>query len=93
MTNRRSAFLAEHLRQPTAEEARQLAEQERADRRDAEAARYEAGLRQAYLATPGATPEQWEKEKPAILAEARKARAVANADAARKAQSRLYRNF
>jgi hypothetical protein len=93
MTTRRSAFLAEHKRQPTAAEERQLAEQERDDRREAEATRHETELRRAFLAAPGATPEQWEREKPAILAKDRAERAVKNKDAARRAQGRLYRSF
>jgi hypothetical protein len=93
MTNRRSAFLAEHKRQPIAAEERQLAEQVQADRRAAEATRHELELRRAFLDTPGATPEQWEQEKAAILATDRAERAVKGKDAARRSQCVLYRTL
>jgi hypothetical protein len=93
MTNRRANFLAEHKRQPTREEALQLVELEREDRRAAEAERHERELRRAYLASPGADEAGWEREKAGILATERAERAVKNEDAARAAQGRMYRDF
>jgi hypothetical protein len=93
MTNRRSAFLAEHKRQPTAAEERQLAEQERDDRREAEATRHETELRRAFLAAPGATEDDWATQRDEILATDRAERAIKNTDAARRAQSVLYRTL
>jgi hypothetical protein len=93
MTNRHAEFAAKHLRQPTPDEERQLAEQERQDRREADAQRRERELRHAYLDTPGATPESWEKEKAGILTKDREEQAIKNKDAARQAQSQLYRSF
>jgi hypothetical protein len=91
--NRRAEFAAKHLRQPTREEAQQLVELEQEDRRQREAERHERELRRAFMATPGATPEQWEKEKTTILATDRAEQSAKNKDAARQAQGRLYRNF
>jgi hypothetical protein len=91
--NRRAEFAAKHLRQPTREEALQLVELEREDRRQREAERHERELKRAYLATPGATEDDWKREKAGILATERAEQAVRTKDAARRAQGRMYRNF
>jgi sigma54-dependent transcription regulator len=93
MMNRRANFLAEHKRQPTREEAQQILELEREDRRAAEATRHETELRRAYLACPGADEAGWARERSAILAEDRKERALQAKDAARRAQSVIYKEF
>jgi hypothetical protein len=93
MTNRHAEFAAKHLRRPTREEAQQILELEREDRKAQVAERHERELKRAYMATPGADEAGWEREKAGILAEDRKARAVKNKDAARRAQGRLYRSF
>jgi hypothetical protein len=93
MTNRRNAFLAKHIRQPTPDEAREIEHQEREDARQRDAQCHERELRRAYLATPGADEAGWEREKAAILAADRKERTVKGRDAARRAQGQLYRVF
>ncbi len=67
-TTRRSDFLAKHLRQPTREEALEIAEQERADRREREVQRHERELKLAFMSQPGATASSWEKERAGLLA-------------------------
>ncbi len=89
----RANFAAEHRRPPTPAEAIALTEQARAEARDAERARHERELRRAYLDTPGATEDDWAKQRDEILATDRAAQAVKNKDAARRAQGRLYRSF
>jgi hypothetical protein len=91
--NRRSAFLAEHKRQPTKEEALQLVELEREDRRAAEAERHETELRRAFMSQPDASEESWEKERAGLLAADRLERTAKARESARAAQSRMYRSF
>ena len=79
-----------------AAEARQRDEEQRqevATLRARRAAEHEEALRQSFLATPGATPEQWEAEKAEILKKDREARALGREDRARSAQAALYRTF
>ena len=82
---------SEHAEQAKAEqEAEQAATTaSRAER----AAALEDALRRAFLATPGATPEQWVAEKAGILAEDRKQAALRREDQARRSQGSLYRSF
>jgi hypothetical protein len=93
LSQRRGAFLAEHRRQPTPEEEREMREAAREDAKAAEAERHENELRRAYLGQPGATEAGWAQEKSAILEKDRAERTLANREAARRAQSALYVDF
>lgn len=91
---RKAAFFAEHRRKPTPEELRQLEQDVREARRQADGERHEAGLKRAYLGSnPDASESDWQREKGGILAEDRKRRTTAADDAARTAQGAMYRNF
>jgi hypothetical protein len=50
------------------------------------AADFEWGMKDRFMATPGATEEQWTKEREGILAEARRKAALEGDDAARRSQ-------
>lgn len=91
MSNRHNAFVAEHLRPPTPEEARGIAEQEREDRRQQEAERHEREVKRIYMSQPGATESGWATEKAGILAKDRAAQMVKQRDATREQLTRSYR--
>jgi len=69
-----------------AQEAQQRVEEARARR----AAEFEAALKVSFLGTPGATEDDWQRERGGILAEARKQAALAGDDAARRASAARY---
>lgn len=94
MKNRRAEFTAKHSRRPSPDEEREIRRLEQEDRRIEVAERQEREVKRAYLsANPGADEALWEREKTALLAADRAARAKRQEAAARESQSRLYRSF
>lgn len=87
-----SAFVAKELREPTPQEAQELAALEAEDQRKREAERYERDIRRIYLSQPGATEAEWSKEKARILADDRAARTVRERNAAQAQIARSYRS-
>jgi hypothetical protein len=86
-----SAFVAEHLRPPTSEEAKELAALEQEDHRQRESERHERDVRRIFMAQPGATEADWSKQKADILAKDRAAQTVKQRDVAREQMTRSYR--
>lgn len=88
-----SAFVAKELREPTSEEARELAALEAEDQRKRESERYERDVQRAYMATPGADEAGWKRDRAEVLAESRKADTLRQREEARRSQAALYRSF
>ena len=87
-----SAFVAKELREPTPEEARELAALEAEDQRKREAERHERDVKRIYLNQPGATESGWATEKASILAKDRAERTVRERNAAQAEIARQYRS-
>jgi hypothetical protein len=64
---------------------------DRAAKERAEADRWEAELRQRYMATPGATDDDWKRDRDSVISEARKRAALDSDDTARTAFAAQYR--
>jgi hypothetical protein len=76
-----------------ADSARRAAEQSQRAREAsarAEAQAWENGLRDRYLATPGATEDDWNRDRESVISEARKRAALSEDDAARRSFAQGY---
>lgn len=63
---------------------------QREARAKAAADAWEADLQRRYLATPGATEADWQRDRADVIASARKSAALAADDAARDLNARRY---
>lgn len=64
---------------------------DRAAKEQAASEAWENGLRERYMATPGATEAEWTRDRDSVISEARKRAALDSDDTARTAFAAQYR--